>query len=88
MIKKDSGELMLSRDLSLLANQHSVEGIIVGTYSLTPKSVILNVKLLDVASDDVISVAGLEIKRSHIINDLLAGAGSGLADVELSGYER
>lgn len=91
MIKKDSGELMLSRDLAVLANQHSVEGIVVGTYALTPNTVILNVKLLDVASEDVLSVAGLEIKRNHAINNLLAGVGpgavAGFADVELSGYE-
>ncbi|OGR08004.1 MAG: hypothetical protein A2511_06165 [Deltaproteobacteria bacterium RIFOXYD12_FULL_50_9] len=87
MIKDNSGELMLTRDLAMLSNQHSVEAVVVGTYSLTPNSVILNVKLLDATSEDVISVAGLEIKRSNAINDLLNSTG-GLADGELSAYER
>ena len=88
LIKGDSGELMLSRDASLLAREHQVHGVVVGTYSLTPQTVIVNVRILDAASQDVLSVAGLEIQRSGSINHLLASSSRGLQDSALSARER
>ena len=87
LIRNDSGELVLSRDASLLADQHEADAVVAGTYSLTPKTVIINVRLLNAASQEVLSVAGLEIQRSHAINYLLSDS-SGLTDAELSVYER
>lgn len=87
LIRDNSGELMLTRDAGLLARQQQAAAILTGTYSLTPGTVILNLKLLDAASQQVLSVAGLELQRSNSINHLLAmGAGGG--EVKLSGYER
>ena len=48
---------------------------------------LLNVRLLRAASQEVVSVAGLEIERSYAINALLS-EGDGIADARLSGYER
>ncbi len=87
LIKSASGELMLSRDAALLAKQYAANAIVAGTYSLTPNSVIINVKLLDSASQDVLSVAGLEIQRSRNINHLLT-ADSAHSEAMLSAYER
>ena len=87
MIKSQSGELMLSRNAALLANELEVEAIVVGTYALTPNSVIVNIKMLEVGSQDVMSVAGLEIQRSPNINHLLAGP-AGPVGMALSAYEQ
>lgn len=86
LIKNDTGELILTRDASLIAKQYPASGLVVGTYSLTPNSVIVNVRLLDCASQEVMSVAGMEIQRTRNIDFLLAGA-RGLADAQLSAYE-
>lgn len=88
LVKSHSGELMLSRDAKLLAKEQRVHGIVVGTYSLTPQSVIVNVRILDAASQDVLSVAGVEIQRSANINHLLAASAAGLQDAGLSARER
>lgn len=87
MIKSKSGELMLSRDAAILAKELEVAAIVTGTYSLTPNSVIVNVKMLGVDSQEVLSVAGIEIQRSPNINHLLAGS-AGPVEVALSAYER
>ena len=87
LVKSKSGELMLTRNAALLAKQQNAEAIVVGTYSITPNSVIVNVKMLDTASQDVLSVAGIEIQRSPNINHLLSGSGRD-AEVQLSAYER
>ena len=87
MIKNNSGELMLSRNAELLAKELEVHAIVVGTYALTPNSVIVNLKMLEVDSQDVVSVAGLEIQRSPNINHLLANS-DGSVEIALSAYER
>ena len=86
LVKNKSGEFVLSRETKRLAAQQEVDAIVAGTYSMTPASVIVNVKVLDVGSQEVLSVAGLELNRSHTINYLLADT-SGLVDSRISGYE-
>lgn len=88
LVKNNSGELMLTRDARLLAKEQRVHGIVVGTYSLTPQSVIVNVRILDAASQDVLSVAGVEIQRSGNINHLLVASTNGSQDAGLSARER
>lgn len=86
-IRNQEGELLLSRDAALLAKSQQVQSIVTGTYSLTPTTVIVNVRLLDAGSQEVLSVAGMELQRSHNINYLLA-ADNALVDGRLSAYER
>lgn len=89
MIKDPGGELVLSREVAKLAGQHQVNAVVAGTYSLTPKTVIVNIRMLDAASQAVLSVAGVEIQRSAAINHLLiASSGQGLQDGGLSARER
>jgi len=87
MMQANNGEMVLSRDAARLAKQYEANAIVAGTYALTPKTVIINVKLLDVNSDAVLSVAGMELERSSTINFLLAEQ-VGLVDAQLSGLER
>jgi len=87
MVQANNGEMVLSRDATRLAKQYEANAIVAGTYALTPKTVIINVKLLDVHSEAVLSVAGMELERSSTINYLLKEQ-VGLVDAELSGLER
>ena len=87
MLQAKNGEMVLSRDAARLAGRYEANAIVAGTYAMTPNTVILNVKLLDVHSEEVLSVAGMELERSATINYLLADQ-VGLVDAELSGFER
>ncbi len=75
LIKDKSGELVLSRESGKLAKEYEANAIVAGTYSVTPTSIIINIKVLDVLSQDVLSVAGLELERSLTLNYLLADRG-------------
>lgn len=88
MFRDQVGELTLSRDVALLARGLKVQAILTGTYSLTPTTVIVNVKLLEAGSQEVLSVAGLEIERSANINYLLSRRGGDMVIGTLSAYER
>ncbi len=72
MIRKNSGEVMLTRNAALIAGEYEAEGVVVGTYALTPTTVIINAKMLDAGSGEVLSVAGLELQRTAQIDGLLA----------------
>ncbi len=87
LIKERGGELMLSRDAKILATENKATAIVTGTYSLTPKSVIINVRFLDAGNQNVLSVAGLEIQRSMTINALLNASANQERSYELSAYE-
>lgn len=96
LVKPRAGELMLSREARLLSGVERADGVVVGTYSLTPQSVIISIRLLDSASQDVISVADMELQRSQAINHLLlsgsasfgGSAGGGNHGMKMSSYER
>ncbi|MEW6426798.1 MAG: FlgO family outer membrane protein [Thermodesulfobacteriota bacterium] len=87
-IREDSGEFILSRRAGELAAQHQATAIVAGTYSLTPQTVVVNIRLLDVGSDRVLSVAGIEIQRSPAINRLLYAGGGTTTPTRLSVYEK
>jgi TolB-like protein len=87
LVQDNTGEMVLSRDVARLAGQYEANAVLAGTYALTPKTVIINVKLLDVHSQEVLSVAGMELERSSTINYLLADQ-VGLVEASLSGAER
>ncbi|MDH5298949.1 MAG: FlgO family outer membrane protein [Desulfobulbaceae bacterium] len=87
MVKEGSGELMLTRDTSLMVNEQMAEAVVVGTYSLTPNSVIVGIRMLAPDSQEVLSVADLEIQRSNNINHLLFSDLAG-GEAQLSAYER
>lgn len=86
LVKDDYGELILSRDAARLAKEHDCDVVVAGTYSLTPRTVIINVKFLDAASQEVISVAGMEMLRSDTVDYLLSES-VGIVDSKLSAYE-
>ncbi len=86
-VKGGQGEFFLTRDVALMAQSQEVQAIVTGTYTLTPTTVIINVRLLEAASEEVLSVAGMELQRSHTINYLLTEKGQ-IIDAQLSVLER
>ena len=86
-VKDRKGELVLTRDASLLAASHDADAVIVGIYSLTPQTVIVNMKLISSDSSEVLSVAGIEIQRTRSIDHMLSQSAPGRG-VTVSAYER
>ena len=75
------GELALSRRAKLLADEVDASAVLVGTYGLTDSSVVVNIRLVDMASGRICSVAMAEIARTSTIESMLSpeGLGSGLS---------
>lgn len=77
--KRDSGELALTRDAALVAREQDAQAIVVGTYSVTPRTVIVNVRMVAADSTEVLSVAGLEIERGVNVDYLLTASAASTA---------
>ena len=86
-IQQKKGELALSRNAARVAPEQDATAIITGTYSLTPATVIINIRMIAADSSTVLSVAGLEIDRNKNINSLLHRT-SASSRYELSAYEQ
>lgn len=50
----ESGEYMLSRDLEALRAEHKAAAVVTGTYAVAGEEVMVNLKLLDVASGKIL----------------------------------
>lgn len=53
---RGQGELMLTRQVHELANAHSAEAVIVGTYAASKDYVLINLKVVEPASNQVLAV--------------------------------
>lgn len=72
-VKKDVGELILTRDVAELAQNASANAILAGTYVATEQSVIINARLIDTKSPQVISTVSCEVVMTEEIQNLIRG---------------
>lgn len=70
-IKKDQGELLLTREIRDLAQQQSAQAVIVGTYGESTEVVFINVKVVDPASNQVLAVHDYALPRDSIVKSML-----------------
>lgn len=70
-IKKDEGELLLSREIRDLAQQQSAQAVIVGTYGESAEVVFINIKVVDPAHNHVLAVHDYALPRDNIVKSML-----------------
>jgi hypothetical protein len=73
IMRSHSGEMLLTRDLSLLASRdvQSV-AVLVGTYVLTPETVRFNMRLLHTPSNEVLAMGSATVPVSDEVKSLLS----------------
>jgi TolB-like protein len=54
-IRADSGELLLSRELSEISSKHRAQAVVVGTYAVASKKVYLTTRVINVSDGRVLS---------------------------------
>jgi TolB-like protein len=69
------GEFALSRDVSAIHRQRDLGGIVVGTYSVSPVRVYLNVRLINPSNSLVLSAGSVEMPKTNEISKMLRGGG-------------
>ena len=71
-----NGEFMLSRDVRVLAQQHSAQAVVVGTYAAGSREVYVSLRLVRLADSRVVSSLDYSLPRGHNTNSLLRAASS------------
>lgn len=70
-IKRNEGELMLSREISDLAASHKVQAVIVGTYAVAYNNVYINLKMVDSRTSYVMGVHDYTLPIDQNVRELL-----------------
>lgn len=71
LVGEGNGEMLLSREASELRNEISADSALVGTYGVGASSVAVTVRLVDLSSHRVLSVAMAEMARTPAVEALL-----------------
>lgn len=69
----DGGEFGLSRDAGAVRDARNLGAILVGTYTVSPERVYVNVRLIDPKSSAVLSAGSVEMDKTREIGRMLKG---------------
>ncbi len=72
-IKKSVGEMILTREISELASVTKARTVLAGTYVATSKAVIINARLIDIKSPEILSTVSYEVELTEEIENLIRG---------------
>lgn len=70
-LKRNEGELMLTREISLLAKAHNANAVIVGTYAEAGATVFINLKAIDPNTNVVMAATDYALPMTHDVRSLL-----------------
>jgi len=70
-IINEGGEFTLSRNVEKLKKSFSIANVVTGTYSRTPDGVIVNVRVIDVATGLVVSTAQTRFEKDKFIGSMV-----------------
>ena len=72
-IKKSVGEMILTRDINELASITKARTVLAGTYVATSEGVIINARLIDIKSPEILSSVSYEVELTEEIENLIRG---------------
>lgn len=70
----ESGEFLLSRDISAIGGEHQASAVVTGTYAVAGKEVYVNLKLIDVASGRIVTGTDFAVPMDGNVEALLGGS--------------
>lgn len=71
LIINEEGEFSLSRELKRLRGSYAAANVVTGTYTVTMDGVLINVRVLDLASGQVVSTAQTRFLRDKFVSSLV-----------------
>ena len=70
-VKRNEGELILTREIREIAQHHKVQLIVSGTYTETPDRVFVNLKVIDWESDLIRAAFDYTLSKDPLVKSLL-----------------
>lgn len=80
----ESGEYLFSRDVSAIGGEHAAAAAVTGTYAVAGKEILVNLKMIDVASGKLLSATDFTVPldsntRPLVKNDVTSFYGTSMA---------
>jgi len=72
-IKKSVGEMILTRKIEELANVTKARTVLAGTYVATTNGIIINARLIDIKTPEILSTVSYEVETTEEIENLIRG---------------
>jgi hypothetical protein len=70
-MKRDQGELLLTREIRDVAQQHKAQAVIVGTYGVSNEAVFVNLKVIEPNTNVVMAVYDYALPKDNDIRSML-----------------
>lgn len=70
-LKRNQGEMMLTRELGEVAQSHSAQAVVVGSYAETSDMVFINVKVVQPQSNFVLAAHDYVLQKEGIVRSML-----------------
>lgn len=70
-MKRDQGELLLTREIRDVAKQHKAQAVIVGTYAVSNEAVFVNLKVIEPNTNVVMAVHDYALPKDGNIRSML-----------------
>ncbi|MCC6296844.1 MAG: hypothetical protein IT469_09070 [Pseudomonadales bacterium] len=70
-MKRDQGELLLTREIRDVAQQHKAQAVIVGTYGVSNEAVFVNLKVIKPSTNVVMAVYDYALPKDSDIRSML-----------------
>jgi hypothetical protein len=71
-MKRNEGEMVLTREISSIAKTHNAQGVVVGSYGVGSESVYMNIKLVRPGAENIVIAAhDYVIPKNKEVDDLL-----------------
>ncbi len=72
-LKRDQGELMLTREIGEVAHAHNAQAVVVGSYAETRDTVFVNLKVIQPATNQVLAGHDFVLAKEATIRSMLQG---------------
>ncbi len=72
-IRKELGEMILSRNAREILGKSSARAILAGTYVATAKTIIINARLIDINSPLILSSCSYSLKMNKELQNMITG---------------
>jgi TolB-like protein len=76
-LKRNQGELMLTREIGEVAHTHDAQAVVVGSYAETPDAVFVNIKVIQPTSNFVLAGHDFVLQKDATVRAMMQPTGQG-----------
>jgi TolB-like protein len=72
-MKRQQGEMMLTREVGEVAHSHNAQAVVVGSYAETSDAVFVNIKVVNPQTNHVLAANDFVLAKDGVVRSMLMG---------------